>query len=430
MQRREALAAVASALTGAGCLRLQEANATGTRTLRPTRTRTETGTRTATETDTETATATETATETETETRTDTPVQGPPVTGLSRSFAYDAANTGFYSVSGPTEKPEEVWTKSFSSAIRTVPALVDGTLYVAADGLAALDARTGQESWSRTSAGSVSPSVEDGLVFGADYGDVQAFEADSDDRVWSASTRRPHGVTVAGGTVVVGSDDGVLAVDAETGSVQWEALAGVPFDTAPAIANGTVYAADRPRERPSRLYALDLATGNRQWTFQVGEQDGSGSYYYVIGEPAYRDGTVYLACENRVAYAVDAETGEELWQTTTNGGMNPAPAVTDDAVYVGNDGGTVLALDRATGEVQWKGRAGTGSVVSNVVATKKSVFAVDDSGLLVAYDRSDGSVRYKLGLTRSRTRCGPLVLDDWIFVGDGDGTLHAFTTEN
>ncbi|MCT9096363.1 PQQ-binding-like beta-propeller repeat protein [Haloarchaeobius sp. HME9146] len=426
MQRREALAAMASALTGAGCLRLQEAGSQQTRTLRPTQSRTETVTQTGTATE----TATETQTETATETATETPDKGPPVTGLSRSFAYDAANTGFYGVSGPTEKPEEVWTHSFSDAIRTVPALIDGILYVAADGLTTFDARKGKELWSTSSAGRVSPSVEDGLVYGADYGSVKAFDADSGGLDWSASSGRPNGVTVAGGTVVAGTDDGVIALEAESGDGQWSALSGVSVDTAPAIANGTVYVADRPRDRPSKLYALDLASGTRQWTYQVGEQDGSGSYYYVIGEPVFRNGTVYLACENRVAYAVDAETGEEIWQTTTTGGMNPAPAVTEEYVYVGNDGGQVLALDRTTGEVQWEAREGTGSVVSNVVATQKSVFAVDDSGLLVAYDRSNGGVRYKLGLTRSRTRSGPLVTNDWIFVGDGDGTLHAFTTGN
>ncbi|WP_267639176.1 outer membrane protein assembly factor BamB family protein [Haloarchaeobius amylolyticus] len=422
MQRREALAALASALTGAGCLRLQDGVSTGTRTLRPTDAETGTGTAT--------VGTTETGTDTDTETTTDAPPQGPPVTGESRSFAYDPANTGYSGGAGPAEKPGEGWTASFSEAIRTVPALVDETLYVAADWLAAYDARSGEELWTTSSAARVSPSVADGLVFGADYGSVKAFDAESGSLEWSASTGRPNGLTVADGTVVTGTAAGVEALDAASGDSQWSALSGVDIDTAPAIANGTVFVADRPRDRPGRVYAFDLASGSKQWEYEVSAEDGSGAHYYFIGEPAYSDGTVYLACENRVAYAVDAETGEEVWQTTTNGGMNPAPAVARDTVYVGHDGGSVIALDRATGEQRWEGRGGTGSVVSNVVATEESVFAVDDSGLLVAYDRTTGDVRYKLGLTRSRTRCGPLVTSDWLFVGDGDGTLHAFTTGN
>ncbi|WP_435360514.1 PQQ-binding-like beta-propeller repeat protein [Haloarchaeobius sp. DFWS5] len=426
MQRRDALAGLASVLVSTGCLRLQDAGGAGTESATrtsATATSTATNTRTTTQ-STERPETTEAETTTETEDS-----AGPPVTGTSRSFAYDAANTGYYDAAGLTDKPRKAWTVSFSDAITTVPAIVDGTLYVSADGLAALDARTGEERWSAGTGGRSSPSVHDGTVYSSDYRTVGAYDAESGDALWEAEANASR-LTVADGLVVAAGDEGVAAIDAETGSVQWRVLTQRRFDSAPAVVDGTVYVADRPRDQPGRLSALDLDTGDRQWQYEVDEADGSGAHYYFTGEPVYADGTVFLACENRVAYAVDAETGTEVWQTTTMGGLNPAPAVVDETVYFGQDGGAVLALDSQTGNIEWEARDGTGSIVSNVVATQESVFVVDDSGLLVAYDRSNGNSRYKLGLARSRARCGPLVLDDWLFVGDGDGTLHAFTTEN
>ncbi|WP_435335608.1 PQQ-binding-like beta-propeller repeat protein [Haloarchaeobius sp. TZWWS8] len=425
MKRRAALAALASAMSGAGCLRLQEANG-GVSEQEPTAAvepQSDDGTTTG---DTQTTSEVTTGEESSTE---DGGVDGPPVTGTSRSIGYDTANTGFYDATGPVESPIEAWTVSFYNPIKTVPALVDGTLYVGADGLTARDARTGEERWSTHIGGNASPVVSNGLVYSSDYGTVAAFDPESGEQQWN-EREDAAGLTVVDDLVLAGGKRGLVALDADIGAVTWRALTDVEVDTAPAVAGDVVYVADRPSDRPGRIYALDLATGSERWRYEVGESDGSGSYYYFTGEPVYDDGTIYASCENRVTYAIDAETGTARWKTTLSGGQNPSPAVTADAVYVGHDGGTVTALDRDTGEKLWEARENTGSIVSQVVATTESVFTVGDSGLLVAYDRSNGQVRYRLGLTRARTRAGPLVVDDWIFVGDGDGTLHAFTSAN
>ncbi|WP_435318043.1 PQQ-binding-like beta-propeller repeat protein [Haloarchaeobius sp. TZWSO28] len=421
MQRREALAALASALTGAGCLRLQEAGSTGTRTLRPTRTRTET----VTETGTQTSAGTRTETATETATETETAVEGQPVTGLSRSFAYDAANTGYYAVSGPTEKPAESWTRSLAGRIRSVPALLDGRLYVAAGGLHALDASTGDVLWTGDRGDQADPVVGDDLVYAGDGRGIAAYDVTDGQRAWAANGDA-RGLTLANGRLFAAMSDGLRVFDAGTGSELWSDLHGSVVRAPPAVADGTVVTNDE--DGHVRGYAT--GTGERRWTVDIGSEDDGINYPYFRSAPVISGATVYSACQDYNVYAIDRSSGSSEAIYNNNGSMKPTPAIADGTLYVGGDGGIVAAVDADTGDRKWRTYDNTGSVYSNVVATQNSVFAVDDSGLLVAYDRSNGDVRYKLGLTRSRTRCGPLVTNDWIFVGDGDGTLHAFTTGN
>jgi polyvinyl alcohol dehydrogenase (cytochrome) len=74
----------------------------------------------------------------------------------------------------------------------------------------------------------------------------------------------------------------------------------------------------------------------------------------VSGTPAVVGGVAYFGDWNGVAWAVDANTGREIWHTPIAGGfIVDGPAVTVDAVFIAN-GHTLYRLARATGVVQWQ----------------------------------------------------------------------------
>jgi outer membrane protein assembly factor BamB len=88
------------------------------------------------------------------------------------------------------------------------------------------------------------------------------------------------------------------------------------------------------------LFALDRATGAKEWTF-------SPSSAPSFLSPAVIDGTVYATTEAGALYAVDAAAGTELWHRDgTSGAPEQAPAVADDTV-VYNSG---LYLETVTDE--------------------------------------------------------------------------------
>ncbi len=74
----------------------------------------------------------------------------------------------------------------------------------------------------------------------------------------------------------------------------------------------------------------------------------------VSGTPTVSRGRAYFGDWQGTVWALDAKTGEEIWNTEIGGGfVVGAPTVQGDAVYV-SSGGTLYRLDRATGEIRWQ----------------------------------------------------------------------------
>ena len=92
---------------------------------------------------------------------------------------------------------------------------------------------------------------------------------------------------LAGGTLYLGSNDGVYALNARTGKQVWHALAGVTFYasaavTGPAGQQVLVIANDR-----GRVYALSLADGATVWTTRPTTKG-------ILASPAISQGSIYV----------------------------------------------------------------------------------------------------------------------------------------
>lgn len=76
----------------------------------------------------------------------------------------------------------------------------------------------------------------------------------------------------------------------------------------------------------------------------------------IPASPVITDGVVYLAARGAGVYALDAETGDQLWRFPNEGIVTvlAAPAVADGVVYVNADDTKLYALDAETGELQWE----------------------------------------------------------------------------
>ncbi len=134
--------------------------------------------------------------------------------------------------------------------------------------------------------------------------------------------------TVIGDLLLVGGTFGeVLALDAATGCVRWQYEA----DT---TVRGAVLAGEGPEGRPAaffvdfdtRVYALDMATGELLWKHRVGWHAASTA----TGSPALHDGRLFVPIASReitmsgdpryecctssgAVAALDARTGDVLW---------------------------------------------------------------------------------------------------------------------
>jgi alcohol dehydrogenase (cytochrome c) len=134
------------------------------------------------------------------------------------------------------------------------------------------------------------------------------------------------------------------------------------FETTPLVVDGIMYLT----EAPSTAVALDARTGRVFWRYQYNPStDARPCCGRVNRGLAMLGDTLYMATIDSKLIAIDAVTGQPIWQRTiadpTAGyAMTLAPLVVKDMVIVGVAGGEygirgfIAAHDAATGEERWK----------------------------------------------------------------------------
>lgn len=179
--------------------------------------------------------------------------------------------------------------------------LRDGIVYVGTStGMVyALDAASGAIRWTLDAGGGTVPRpvVVDGVAYigGAT---VHAVEATSGERMWTAASAleyipgRYSIISVSQGTVYVGSDTEVVALDAATGRTRWRSRFAVRLESGPTVGAGGVYAGGGD----GQVYALDAATGRLRWRYHTG--GGVSTTPVVAGD------FVYVGCSNGNLYAL------------------------------------------------------------------------------------------------------------------------------
>lgn len=197
----------------------------------------------------------------------------------------------------------------------------------------------------------------------------------------------------------------VWAIDLETGTTNWDfgnweedERAG-PTNHTPTVADGHVII---PGWGEEPLYALDADTGEEVWRITRERGTTAGS------SPTVVDGTVYHtrfdSSHNTVLYAVDAADGSEVWTFTdvAAGGAHTSPTIVDDTVYVGL-GDTLFAFDAADGTEQWRFTDPARSVLSPTVSDGTVYVGSYDTSLW-AVDAASGSLEWEFTEPEERVR--------------------------
>lgn len=258
--------------------------------------------------------------------------------------------------------------------------------------------------------------------------------------------------TADGPTLYVTSDDGIHALDAESGTVTWEnteSFAG-PNDH-PVVADGTVYCVGSGGETTDTVLAADAATGEEVWTFPTGgrirttvtvagdtvyvgsqdaevlravnRRDGSRRWAFDVGGPVQSaptvvDGTAYASALGTLV-AVDVAGPSETWRTTPEGNSGIySPQFRDGSLYVGiADGAYRVSAD--AGEIEWSTapRGGNGSYTQ--VVHDGSLYLGDLGGpRLIALDASSGEYRWTF-VAPAGANGAPTAVEDTVFATFG-----------
>ena len=113
---------------------------------------------------------------------------------------------------------------------------------------------------------------------------------------------------------------------------------------------GQDYANTRSQPQETVIGPEQADTLAPAWTFNSTSQGGAGSF---TSTPVIADGCMFIATTSGWVFALNADTGELVWQTKLARGVNNSVTVVNRKVYA-LTGLRAAALDQATGALLWE----------------------------------------------------------------------------
>lgn len=276
--------------------------------------------------------------------------------------------------------------------IMVAPAVKDGKVYVGSvnSNLYALDAATGEEEWAFTenrSSIDVAPAVGDSTVFFSSGGGLYAIDLQTREERW----RHEEGLSpihplIHDEGIYLGDIGGhVYALDRTTGEERWSRDMGeVKVESPPALSDGRLYVLAADLE----LVSIELDSGEDVWSVRPDVEERALSR----GSPVVHEELVYVGNVEGQLFAFDKTTGEETWRVETSEVINGSPTVFEDVVYLRTycDGDVCLyALDAHTGEEIWQSQYKADAAVTSP-ATADGVLYFGAGEGLYAVDAETG----------------------------------------
>lgn len=277
---------------------------------------------------------------------------------------------------------QSIWTRNDLAADRIVaaPLQVDDIAYVAtADNLLlALEGETGQEIWRFEADFSIwaQPTFHDGILYVASLDrHLYAIDAADGSEIWAAElsgamSAQPV-INVEENLVYAASyDRAVHALDMDSGEESWVVEAMDWIWSAPTLADGTLYFGDSS----GNVFAVDATNGDILWQAGVHAMNTVAGAAQnppltikgaIQASPAVQDGVVYVASlgneesEEGLLVALDAATGDELWQTTTPAPLFSNPIIIGDVIVVAlqSEAGILQGYELENGRLSWSYQA-------------------------------------------------------------------------
>lgn len=213
----------------------------------------------------------------------------------------------------------------------------------------------------------------------------------------------------------------ILSVSGCTGGVRASSWTGLT------VVDERLYAADL-----EQVVALNAADGEPLWAFpEDPKKDGRGAFYVTpaVGEgyvivASYVPGGGFFSQPRNIVWALDVETGNELWHFEDAAGQYvEGGAISGGLFVIGNSDGNIYALDVESGEPRWIFKTGhrvwaTPLIVSDIV------YIGSMDRYLYALDLSTGEVRWKFH-AEGAFAATPALRDDTLYIGAFDDRLYA-----
>ena len=292
------------------------------------------------------------------------------------------------------------------------------------------------------------PIVADGRIYTIDGLSGLVATSTSGARLWATDLTAAFdrggkvsggGLAYGGGRLFAATGFGeVVALDPASGAVIWRQRFDAPVMGAPTVDNGVVYVSGRD----GSAFALSAEGGRILWDIP-GTPNGVG----MVGAagPAVADTNILFPSAGGEVTAVMKDGSARIWQTSVAGrrlgrvyaaiaDVTADPVIVGSTTYVGTSAGRTFAVDTETGRQLWV--AGEGALAP-VLPVGGSVFLVNDEARLVRLDAGTGDVIWSVEMPyfvkeKAKKRkaitahYGPVLAGGRLVVASGDGILRFF----
>lgn len=222
-------------------------------------------------------------------------------------------------------------------------------------------------------------------------------------------------VLVDGGTLYIGINKVVNAVDIPGKALKWKFTADDPILTRPTSTDNRLIVISYNSSYNSTIYSLDKNDGTLKWKKVWND--------IIWSSPMVAGDTIYFGDRNGAVSALDISTGEEKWKYMTGYSIDAVPVFIDDIVYTASYDGKVYALNASTGETVWKSEELFPMSTSPLIEGR-SIFVGALNGSIYRLNKTDGRVD-GICAANSSIRTSPAMLDGAVYAGTQEGVLYA-----
>ncbi|MBE0441939.1 MAG: outer membrane protein assembly factor BamB [Psychrobacter sp.] len=230
-------------------------------------------------------------------------------------------------------------------------------------------------------------------------------------------------------TAIISTRSGlVMAFDSTTGEKRWQQqLSGSVLTPALITNNRVILSANN-----GFLHGLSLQTGQSIWQFatQVPAISVRGSAAPTLLDSS----TALLATADGRLHAVTTDSGLPQWSRRVGVGSGSSeiermsdvdgkPIVDQNQMFAISYSGQLLGVDLASGQVLFVNEIAS---LKALAVNSQQVIATGLDGKVVAYDRSSGAMLWESDELAYRHLTNPVMIGNYIAVGDLDGVVHLF----
>ncbi len=204
----------------------------------------------------------------------------------------------------------------------------------------------------------------------------------------------------------------------------WAYQEGVLLEYPPALQDGVLYLADKAGD----IRAIRASTGDTIW--RIPGAGGANSAPDDTTGPAYFHGRVFIAMQRGEVFALDPQTGKEMWRRRLPTQLESSPLVVRSTVYLGSDKGILYALDTRNGKIRWTYKAAAEPVKTSPAYAAGKIFFADYGGTVHAVSAKNGKKIWQTDTDGMAGGSGgfyssPAIAADKLFIGRDDGGFFA-----